>query len=89
MVLPTVLKGKHSLRGIRLTPLFKRTRNGKPESLKEYARVSRDLKTDDLNLEEIAQHVKNITGEELDEIGLLAGKNTQIIWTKGDGVSMR
>lgn len=78
MVLPAVLKKKHTLKGVRLLPIIKRVKTGQPTSLKEYARVQKDVKTEGLGRDEIAQHVLNITGEELGEILQLADRDDTI-----------
>ncbi|VDI38058.1 Hypothetical predicted protein [Mytilus galloprovincialis] len=75
MVLPPVLKKRYSLKGMKLVPVIKRIRPGQPESLKGLARMNKELKTENLNMEEIAQHVKVLTGEDLDEICQLSGRS--------------
>ena len=66
------------LKGVRLLPIIKRVKTGQPTSLKEYARVQKDVKTEGLGRDEIAQHVLNITGEELGEILQLADRDDTI-----------
>ena len=58
MVLPTILKRRHSLKGVKLLQAIKKIKLGQPESLKEYARIQKDIKT-----EELGVHVKELTGE--------------------------
>lgn len=62
MVLPTVLRKRHSLKGIKLIPAIKKIRAGQPESLKEFARISKELRTEEMTLEDVGVHVKNLTG---------------------------
>ncbi|VDI52894.1 Hypothetical predicted protein [Mytilus galloprovincialis] len=76
MVLPPVLKKRYNLKGMKLVPVIKRIRPGQPESLTGLvARMNKDLKTENLNMEDIAQHVKVLTGEDLDEICQLSGRS--------------
>jgi hypothetical protein len=63
MVLPTILKRRHSLEGVKLLQAIKKIKLGQPESLKEYARIQKDIKTDELTLEDIGVHVKELTCE--------------------------
>ncbi|CAC5395301.1 unnamed protein product [Mytilus coruscus] len=65
---------------MKLVPVIKRIRQGQPESLKGLARMNKDLKTENLNMEEIAQHVKVLTGEDLDEICQLSGRSDDDVW---------
>lgn len=39
MVLPTVLKRRHTLKGVKLMPVLKNIRGGQPEALKDFARI--------------------------------------------------
>ena len=73
MVQPTVLKRRHSLKGKNLLPMIKKIRGGKPESLKEFARIDKDTKTEKMSIDEIAKAVKDITAEDLGELFELAG----------------
>ncbi|XP_063402448.1 uncharacterized protein LOC134686696 [Mytilus trossulus] len=75
MLLPPVLKKRYSLKGMKLVQVIKRIRPGQPESVKGLARMNKELKTENLNMEEIAQHVKVLTGEDLDEICQLSGRS--------------
>ena len=63
MVLPTILKRRHSLKGVKLLQAIKKTKLGQHESLKEHARIQKDIKTEELTLEDIWVHVKELTGE--------------------------
>ena len=73
MVQPTVLRKKHSLKGVKLLPVLKKIRGGKPEGLKEFSRVSKDKKTENLEFEEIEILVNTLTGENVVELLELAG----------------
>lgn len=75
MVLPVVLKRRHSLKDVNLLPVIKRIRSGKPESLKEFARINKDTRTENLSLAEIDNHVLSITGEQIGELLMLAGRD--------------
>ena len=79
MVLPTVLKKKHTLRDINMLPVVKRIRSGKPDSLKEFARVSKDIRTESLDYEEIDGHVSSLTGESVGEVLMMAGRNDKSV----------
>ena len=63
MVLPTILKRRHSLKGVKLLQAIRKIKLGQPESLKEYARIQKDIKTEELTLEDIGVHAKELTGE--------------------------
>ena len=63
MLLPTVLKkhlnfeGKHFF-----LPIIKKIRAGQPKGLKEFGRLQKDTKTDELMMEDLDKYViKNIT----------------------------
>jgi hypothetical protein len=43
MVLPTILKRHHSLKGVKLLQAIRKIKLGQPESLKEYARIQKDI----------------------------------------------
>lgn len=84
MVLPTVLKKRHSLRGIKLFPVIKHIKQGQSEQLKEYARLHKDMKTRELELESIKKSVRDLTGEELVKILDLADRELDVreaTWT--------
>jgi hypothetical protein len=55
----SLLKGSE----VKLLQAIKKIRLGQPESLKEYARIQKDIKTEELTLEDIGVHVKELTGE--------------------------
>lgn len=78
MVLPAVLKRRHSLKGVRLLSVIKKIRSGQPSFLKDFARIQKDTRTDELSLEEIGQHIMTITGEDLREILQLADREDTI-----------
>nr|XP_034312443.1 uncharacterized protein LOC117684419 [Crassostrea gigas] len=59
MVLPTVLKRRHTLKGVKLMPVLKNIRGGQPEALKDFARIE---------LPDIEKHVRELSGEELEDI---------------------
>ena len=62
MVLPTVLRKRH-LKGEKLLPVIKKIRAGLPEGLKEFGRLQKDTKTDELMMEDLGKYaIKNITG---------------------------
>ena len=62
MVLPTVLKKRH-LKGEQLLPVIKMIRAGQSEGLKEFGRLQKDTKTDELMMEDLGKYViKNIAG---------------------------
>ncbi|CAC5383510.1 unnamed protein product [Mytilus coruscus] len=48
MVLPSVLKKRHSLKGTKLIPAIKKIEKGQQEALKEFARMQKDLKTEEM-----------------------------------------
>lgn len=64
MVLPTVPKKHLNFEGIIFfLPVIKRIRAGQPEGLKEFGRLQKDTKTDELMMEDLGKYViKNITG---------------------------
>ena len=70
VLLATSLKRSHCLKGIGLLPVavIKRMRSGRSDSLKEFARMQRNSKTEDLNMEEIYRNITTITGESLTEV---------------------
>jgi hypothetical protein len=53
--------------------VLRKIKGGQPEGLKEFARMSKDKKTESLELEEIGVLVNGLTGETLAEILELAG----------------
>ena len=67
MVLPTVLKKKHSLKDVNILILIKRVRTetGQP---KEYARILTSKRTEEMPLEELRGHFEGITGEDSRDI---------------------
>lgn len=78
MVQPTVLRKRHSLKGMKLLPVIKKVRGGKPEGLKEFARISKEKKTDVLVLDEIENLVNSLTGESMVELLELAGRDVDV-----------
>ena len=78
MVLPAVLKRRHSLVDVNILPVIKRIRSGKPEDLKEFARINKDTKTENLNMEQINDHVMTLTTEKVGDILMLAGRDENI-----------
>ena len=73
MVQPTALKRRHNLKGKNLLPMIKKIRGGKPDSLKEFARIDKDTKTEKMSIDEIGKAVKDITAADLGELFELAG----------------
>ncbi|XP_052716245.1 uncharacterized protein LOC128188950 isoform X2 [Crassostrea angulata] len=78
MVQPTVLRKRHSLKGLKLLPVIKKVKGGRPEGLKEFARMSKEKKTDVLELEEIENIVNSLTGENMIELLELAGRDIDV-----------
>lgn len=73
MVLPTVLKRRHSLRGKSLVPLFARIQNaGEP---KEFARFNKDEPLEDLSPAALADRFADLTGEDMVDVLGAAGKD--------------
>ena len=62
------------MKGLNLLPVIKKVRGGRPEGLKEFARMSKEKKTDVLELEEIENIVNSLTGENMIELLELAGR---------------
>ena len=79
MVLPAILKKRHSLKDVNILPVVRRIRSGKPESLKEFARVQKDIKTESLSMTDIDNHMRAITGESVGEILMLAGREDDVV----------
>lgn len=79
MVLPTTLKRRHTLRDTNILPLVKRIRSGKPETLKELARISKDLRTDSLSFDDVDNHVTSLTGESVGEILMMARRDDKSV----------
>ncbi|XP_062570047.1 uncharacterized protein LOC134232103, partial [Saccostrea cucullata] len=55
-------------RGIKLLPVIKKIKGGKPDALKGFARVSKEKKTESLEFEEIEMQVNSITGKSMTEL---------------------
>ncbi len=71
MVLPTVLKRKHSLKGLNLVPLVRRLRTvteSENDMPKDLARADLNTDTESLSNEEMKQSFHAITGEEAVEM---------------------
>lgn len=67
-----MLRDKHSLRGRSITPLVKRLRD--PERVRgNLARLKRTHPTENMDLENLGRAVKNITGEDAQDIWAMAG----------------
>jgi hypothetical protein len=66
------LKRRHSLK-VKLLHVLRKIKGGQPGGLKEFARVSKDKKTESLKLDEIGVLVNSLTGETLAEILELTG----------------
>ncbi|XP_063404459.1 uncharacterized protein LOC134687929 [Mytilus trossulus] len=64
MVLPTCLKWRHSLKGVRLVADIKRIRRGQAQGLKEFARFQKDKKVLDLTGAELQFANRDKTVEE-------------------------
>lgn len=75
MVQPVVLKKRHSLKGLTLLPVIRKVKDGQLENVKELARISVGKRTEALQLRDIAKAVMEITGEPMDELLELAGKD--------------
>lgn len=74
MVQPTILRKRHSSKGLKFLPVIKKVRGERPEGLKEFARISKEKKTDVLKLDEIENRVNSLTGENMIELLELAGR---------------
>ncbi|XP_065922883.1 uncharacterized protein [Magallana gigas] len=75
MVQPVVLKKRHSLKGLTLLPVIRKVKDGRLENVKELARISVGKRTEALQLKDIAKAVMEMTGEPMDELLELAGKD--------------
>lgn len=53
MVLPTVLKRRHTLKEVKFMLVLKKIRGGQPEALKDFARIGKDFRTYHLELPDI------------------------------------
>ena len=69
----TCLKRKHSLKGKDLLPFVKRIKDNFAIS-GQAARMASQLRTEDLDLEELKSHFKDLTGKKAEEILQLTGK---------------
>jgi len=78
MVIPTVLKRRHSLKGVKLLTVVKRIKAGQLESMKVYARIQKDVKTEALNIDEILKHVRDLTGEDVADILEIADREETV-----------
>ena len=67
MVLPTILKKRHSLKDRNILPLIKKVK-GEASSPTEYARVQTSKRTEEMPLEELKGLFDGITGEDAREI---------------------
>lgn len=72
MVQPNILIKKHSLKGMKLLQVIKKVRGWKPKGLKEFARIYKEKKTDDIELDEIENN--SFTGESMARLLELAGR---------------
>ncbi|XP_065932254.1 uncharacterized protein [Magallana gigas] len=75
MVQPVVLKKRHSLKGLNLLPVIRKVKDGRLENVKELARLSVGKRTEALQLKDIAKAVMEMTGEPMDELLELAGRD--------------
>lgn len=75
MVQPVVLKKRHSLKGLTLLPVIRKVKDGRLENVKELARISVGKRTEALQMRNIAKAVTEITGESMDELLELSGKD--------------
>ncbi|XP_065938380.1 integrin beta-like protein A [Magallana gigas] len=75
MFQPVVLKKRHSLKWLTLLPVIRKVKDGRLENVKELARISVGKRTEALQLRDIAKAVMEITGESMDELLDLAGKD--------------
>ena len=74
MVLPTVLKRKHSLRGKQILPVVRKLKESQDaQSIKQLARVSSARRTESMPFDDIMVAVKDLTGENGVELLELAG----------------
>ncbi|CAG2201386.1 unnamed protein product [Mytilus edulis] len=78
MVLPTCLKRRHSLKGVRLVAAIKRIRGGQPQGLKEFARFQKDNKLDNLSMDDLRQQVLDLTGAELQDLLQFANRDNTV-----------
>ena len=67
MVLPTVLKRKHSLRGVNMLPLLKSMRGGS-DLPKDFARLSPEVPLESVPLEELATSFEGLSGSTVNEV---------------------
>ena len=74
MVLPTVLKRKHNLKGRPLLPVIRRLRAVEDStSIKSLARLTSTRRTEAMGLEEVFTSIKDLTGEKATELLEMAG----------------
>ena len=76
MVLPTCLKRRHNLRDGRIFPVLKIIKNGSIP--KDFARISKDRQTEKMTMPELETVVKDLTGEDLDDVLCHAGRGKTI-----------
>ncbi|XP_064639411.1 uncharacterized protein LOC135494971 [Lineus longissimus] len=74
MVLPTLLKRRHSLKDRDLLPLIRRFRDFGSDLPNQFAQVSMEDKTSDLSVERISQTFHELTATPAEEIFDLAGR---------------
>ena len=70
----TVLKRRHGLRSAKKVPLVKRLRREVAQVAGALARLSRDVRTEEMTDENLKKAIKQITGEEAADLMELAGK---------------
>lgn len=75
MVQPVVLKKRHSPKGLTVLPVIRKVKDGRLENVKELARISVGKRTEALQMRNIAKAVTEITGESMDELLELSGKD--------------
>nr|XP_034312025.1 uncharacterized protein LOC117684362 isoform X3 [Crassostrea gigas] len=77
MVLPTVLKRKHSLKGKQLLPVIRKLRDIQDaHGIKQLARTSSARRTENMSNEDVLKAVEDLTGENGIELLELAGKDS-------------
>ncbi|XP_056015651.1 uncharacterized protein LOC125660664 [Ostrea edulis] len=77
MVQPVTLKKRHSLKGLSVLPVLRKVKDGLLENVKELARVAVGRRTETMQLKDISKAVVDLTGEPMDELLELAGKDIQ------------
>lgn len=78
MVVPIVLRKRHTLVGVDLIPLMKRIRDADQDDYKGLASMTSENPTEDLTMDQLAKNFRQLSGRSIDDVLQLSNREINI-----------